>query len=83
VGIAVDWSEAMQYAGCMSGGKGDLMTDPLFVNPDKYDFDLRGESPAVDAGSTTNVYNDVIFPPSQGTSRNDIGATGGPYAIGK
>ena len=82
-GIAVDWAEAMQYAGCMSGGKGDLMTDPLFANPDKYNFDLRGESPGVDAGSTTAVYNDVSFPPSKGESRNDMGATGGPYAIQK
>lgn len=83
VGLAVDWAEAMQYAGCMAAGKGDLMGDPLFVNPDKYNFDLQGESPAIDAGSATDIYNDVSFPPSRGTSRNDMGATGGPYAIEK
>jgi hypothetical protein len=80
-GIAVDWAEAMQYAGCMSAGKGDLMTDPLFINPDKYNFNLRRESPAVDAGSDEAVYKDVSFPPSRGESRNDMGATGGPYAV--
>ena len=82
-GIAVDWAEAMQYAGCMAGGKGDLMGDPLFFNPDKYNFSLGGESPAIDAGSTASIYNDVSFPPSKGGDRNDMGATGGPYAIQK
>ncbi|MBW1858620.1 MAG: right-handed parallel beta-helix repeat-containing protein [Deltaproteobacteria bacterium] len=83
VGIGVDWAKALQYAGCMEGGKGDFIGDPLFVNPDTYNFNLRSESPAVDAGSTTSIYNDVSFPPSKGGDRNDMGATGGPYAIQK
>jgi hypothetical protein len=83
VGLAADWGETMQYAGCMSAGTGDFMGDPLFVNPDKYDFGLQGASPAIDAGSEAAVYNDAAFPPSKGTSRNDMGATGGPYAVAK
>jgi hypothetical protein len=45
-------------------------------------------SPAIDAGHPDLVYNDIEDPdnpgfalwPSQGTLRNDIGYTGGPYA---
>jgi hypothetical protein len=45
-------------------------------------------SPAIDAGNPDLVYNDIEDPdnpgfalwPSQGTLRNDIGYTGGPYA---
>jgi len=74
------WVERVQIAGCPVRGEGDLITDPLFVDPDNYNFGLKGESPAIDAGKDVDAYNDVSFPPSRGTSRNDMGATGGPYA---
>jgi hypothetical protein len=49
---------------------------------------LSPDSPAIDAGHPDLVYNDIEDPdtpgfalwPSQGTLRNDIGYTGGPYA---
>ena len=36
----------------------------------------------IDAGNPDPAYNDVSFPPSLGGIRNDIGAHGGPEAIG-
>ena len=56
--------EKEQFARCRGRGKGGLICDPLFVDPDNYNFYLQDESPAVDAGK----------------DRNDMGATGGPYA---
>jgi hypothetical protein len=79
----VNLSETLQYAGCMKKGKKDLIEDPLFVDPDNYNFDLRAESPGIDAGQDAAAYDDITFPPSKGTKRNDMGATGGPYAIQK
>ena len=72
------WIESLQLGGCQKRGDGDLITDPMFVDPDNYDFSLRDGSPAIDAG---DEYDDISMPPSQGTSKNDMGATGGPYAI--
>jgi len=72
------WIESLQLGGCQKRGKGDLICDPMFVDPDNYDFSLRDGSPAIDAG---DKYDDILMPPSQGTSKNDMGATGGPYAI--
>ncbi|UCG80310.1 MAG: right-handed parallel beta-helix repeat-containing protein [Desulfobacterales bacterium] len=77
---AVDSNEVLQYAGCLEKGKGDLISDPLFVDPDNYDFHLTHKSPAIDAGKEISIYDDISFPPSQGTNRNDMGVTGGPYA---
>lgn len=74
------WIERRQYGGCPERGEGDLIGDPLFVDPDNYDFRLQTGSPAIDAGEDIHVCNDTLFPPSKGTNRNDMGATGGPYA---
>jgi parallel beta-helix repeat protein len=74
------WVERRQFAGCPERGKGDLICDPLFVDPDNYSFYLQDESPAIDAGKHMHIYNDTSFPPSKATNRNDMGATGGPYA---
>ena len=71
------WIERLQVAGCTERGTGDLIATPLFVDPDNYDFRLRDDSPAIDAGT---IYDDTSFPPSKGTTRNDMGATGGPWA---
>ena len=75
------WAEKNQFAGCSGGRRGDLICEPLFVDPDRYNFRLQDESPAIDAGRDTAVYDDTSFPPSKGTKRNDMGATGGPYAV--
>lgn len=73
------FNERRQVGGCLRG-KGDLICDPLFADPDKYDFSLQDTSPAIDAGRDREIYNDRYFPPSKGTEKNDIGVTGGPYA---
>jgi len=42
--------ERLQYAGCPGRFSGDLLTDPLFADPDRYDFSLSKVSPAAGAG---------------------------------
>jgi parallel beta-helix repeat protein len=74
------WVERLQFAGCPERGEAGLICGPLFVDPDNYNFYLQDESPAIDAGKDVHIYNDTSFPPSKGTNRNDMGATGGPYA---
>ncbi|MHA2100651.1 MAG: choice-of-anchor D domain-containing protein, partial [Candidatus Kariarchaeaceae archaeon] len=39
-------------------------------------------SQCIDAGDPDSSYNDVCFPPSLGTERNDMGAHGGPGGCG-
>jgi hypothetical protein len=51
----------------------------MFVNPPA-NHSLQPGSPCIDAGDPYYTYNDRYFPPSQGTVRNDMGYTGGPYA---
>jgi hypothetical protein len=53
----------------------------MFVDPDNYHFALRAESPAVDAGKDAAQYHDAQVVSAKGASRNDMGATGGPYAF--
>ena len=67
----IEWE---QYAGCPGREKGDLIGDPLFVEPDNYNFYLQDKSPAISAGK--DVYQDS----NTSSYRNDMGATGGPYA---
>lgn len=74
------WVERNQFAGCPERGKEDLISNPLFINPDLYNFHLRGESPAIDAGNPSPSYDDIFFGPYKDSDRNDMGATGGPYA---
>ena len=65
-------------------GDGNIQSDPMFAN---YDFHLGLNSTCIDAGSPDLAYNDPEDPanpgyalwPSLGTTRNDIGAFGGPY----
>ena len=57
----------------VAGGTGNIIANPLFVDPENSDFRLEAESPAINAGHPGNEYKD-----SNG-SRNDMGAFGGPY----
>ncbi|MGE0489847.1 MAG: hypothetical protein AB7S38_11630 [Vulcanimicrobiota bacterium] len=61
--------------GALPLGPNGFVADPML----NADFTLAGGSPAIDAGDPGSQYFDVI-PPGQGTSRNDIGAFGGPDA---
>ena len=74
--VAPFWVEKVQYAGCSGRGKGELITDPLFVDSDKYDFKLKKDSPA------KNVAADIDHLEKNETPtpyRRDMGATGGSY----
>ncbi|MCU0782981.1 MAG: hypothetical protein MUF81_02835 [Verrucomicrobia bacterium] len=62
-------------------GFSNITFSPFFLGPG-VNFMLSPSSPCIDAGSTNPIYNDVCFPPSQGTARNDMGAYGGPGACG-
>ncbi|MBN2613001.1 MAG: DUF1565 domain-containing protein, partial [Bacteroidales bacterium] len=57
---------------------GNISSNPLFFNYNSRDFNLASGSPCIDAGNALTEYNDVNFPPSQGTVRNDMGMSGGP-----
>ncbi len=39
-------TEREQYSGCNSRAKGDLITEPMFKDPDNYNFTLTKDSPA-------------------------------------
>ena len=54
-------------------GEGNLVADPLFIDPENTNFMLEAGSPAINAGHPANQYKD-----SNG-SRNDMGAYGGLY----
>lgn len=69
------WIEKVQYAGCSGRGKGELITDPFFVDPDNYDFNLKENSPAKNAAAKIDLPDSEIS-----SYANDIGATGGVYA---
>jgi len=45
-------------------------------------YELNPASPLIDRGNPERPYRDYSFPPSQGTSRNDIGAYGGTLGGG-
>ncbi len=60
-------------------GSTNLMVDPQFDNVSTR-FNLSASSPAIDAGDPSDDQNDIYFPPSLGSVRNDMGAYGGPLA---
>lgn len=66
-----------------TGGSNNTTVDPLFAD---MSFALSDTSPAIDAGDPDAQYNDAASPsgngafPSQGSTRNDMGAYGGPGA---
>ncbi|HEX2974554.1 MAG TPA: right-handed parallel beta-helix repeat-containing protein, partial [Bacteroidales bacterium] len=56
-------------------GTGNLVKDPLFINPDTQNFGLMAGSPCIDTGDPASAFNDIDG------SRNDMGAYGGPDPI--
>ena len=81
----------MQFGGCGAhvptplamDGPHDIIADPVFVSITlgSEDFQLQDGSPAIDGGDPDPMYDDLYFPPSKGTVRNDMGAYGGTYPI--
>jgi hypothetical protein len=47
-------TEKEQYAGCSGRQWGDVLADPLFTDPERYDFRLQPESPAVGEAASVN-----------------------------
>ena len=70
--------------------EGNIDEDPLFVGTGDYPFSLLEDSPCIDAGNPDPIYYDPEDPgnpgyalyPAMGTIINDMGAYGGPNAIG-
>lgn len=58
-------------------GDGNIDCNPLLS-----DLKIVPGSCCIDAGSPTAICSDIVFPPSLGGPRNDIGAHGGPGAVG-
>ncbi len=58
----------------------DIMSDPLYIDALHHNYHLQPTSPAIDAGDPSSEFDDVNFPPSMGSSINDMGAYGGPFA---
>lgn len=50
---------------------GNVDCDPLFVNPEEFDFTLREDSPLIDTGHAHHLFNDPD------SSRSDIGSHSG------
>jgi len=61
-------------------GDGNIENDPLFSSTTE--LVIGPDSPCIDTGDPNPKYNDVCFPLSLGSERNDIGAHGGPGACG-
>ncbi len=59
-------------------GEGNIDDDSFFEDPYNGDFHLQDDSPCIDAGNPDAGYNDICFPPGQGSETNDMGAFGGP-----
>ncbi len=48
-------AENEQYSGCSGKQWGDILADPLFLNPDRYDFSLQDGSPANSAADSIDT----------------------------
>ncbi len=60
----------------------NLAVNPGFVGTGAMPYQLASNSPLLDKGNPESAYRDFFFPPAQMTSRNDIGAYGGPLGGG-
>jgi hypothetical protein len=80
----IEFSHNLRFGGDGSSGPagdgsgpGDVVKDPQLVNPrgkGAYDFALRSDSPAIDAGTPAGVHLDYFGNPSPFGPRYDIGA---------
>ncbi len=83
--IAIDYSNlrggtSLLYTvsdqGTYNLGSGIIDVTPGFLNPASGNYQLLEGSPCIDAGDPVTMWDDVNFPPSRGTSRNDMGTYG-------
>jgi predicted outer membrane repeat protein len=71
-------------------GTGNIDANPLFVGTGEFPYALLEASPCIDAGNPDSIFYDPEDPsnpgyalyPAMGTVHNDMGAYGGPNAIG-
>jgi predicted outer membrane repeat protein len=71
-------------------GTGNINEDPLFIGSGEFPLALSEDSPCIDAGNPNSMFYDPEDPsdpgfalyPAMGTVHNDMGAYGGPNAIG-
>ncbi|MCD4692966.1 MAG: choice-of-anchor D domain-containing protein, partial [Calditrichales bacterium] len=75
-----DGSVTVVYSDIEGGftGRGNINLNPSFE--DNITFALSENSPCIDEGDSSIVFNDIYFPPSLETELNDMGAYGGPLA---
>jgi hypothetical protein len=73
-GVDISYSD---IEGLISGTQ-NFDSDPQFADLNSYI--LASGSPCIDRGDPAQEYNDVCFPPSLQSERNDAGAYGGPGA---
>jgi len=86
IGLWYGGSTYLTYTGTYEN---NLDLDPVFYTQGDYLYLLDDTSPCIDAGDPDPAYNDLEDPdnpgyalwPSKGTTRNDIGAYGGPYPL--
>jgi len=75
---------AVAYSDVQGGyaGTGNINLQPVFAGTQCDPDSLRivAGSPAIDAGNPDPTIHDTCFPPSLGSTRNDMGWTGGPGA---
>ncbi len=73
--------------GPLNWGNGNIAVDPGFIDPGRGNFYLLPDSPCIDKGDPSAVFNDVedalnpgfaLFP-GLGTVRNDMGVFGGSF----
>lgn len=70
---------------CIEGswsGEGNIALEPGFMDLEHGDYRLAAGSPCIDAGNPDTLHNDACLPPGLGSSRNDMGAFGGPLNCG-
>jgi len=78
-GTQIWGSATASYSNVQGGfaGVGMIDCDPMFTFGSPL---LDPASCCIDSGNPSPEYNDICFPPSMGTDRNDMGIFGGPGA---
>jgi len=84
-GTQIGGTAAVSYSNVQQGaqGIGNIDFNPAFAGTECADGDLEillGSQGSIDKGNPDPSFNDQCFPPSLGSTRNDMGATGGPGA---